>query len=50
MTWLTHSTVYMFVVNRRRDRVYGPPNKEDSDEAGMQDQTEFQNKNFRYVL
>ncbi|OIW34271.1 MFS general substrate transporter [Coniochaeta ligniaria NRRL 30616] len=42
--------IYMFVVNRRRDRVYGPPNKEDSDEAGMQDQTEFQNKNFRYVL
>jgi hypothetical protein len=50
ITMLTYSTGYMFVVNRRRDRVYGPANKEESDEAGMQDQTEFQNKNFRYVL
>ncbi|KAK1765491.1 MFS transporter [Phialemonium atrogriseum] len=42
--------VYMFTANRRRDRVYGPPNKESSDEAGMQDKTEFENKDFRYVL
>ncbi|KAF7540337.1 hypothetical protein G7054_g1461 [Neopestalotiopsis clavispora] len=41
---------YMFYNNRRRDRVYGPPNKEASDEAGMQDKTEFENKDFRYVL
>lgn len=40
----------MFMANRRRDRVYGPPNKEESDEAGMLDHTEFENKNFRYVL
>ncbi|GME58377.1 mfs general substrate transporter [Neofusicoccum parvum] len=42
--------VYMFVENRRRDRTYGPANKEESDEAGMLDHTEFENKNFRYVL
>jgi hypothetical protein len=41
---------YMYIVNRRRDRLYGPPNKADSDEAGMQDKTEFENKHFRYVL
>ena len=41
---------YMFFSNRRRDRVYGPPNREASDEAGMLDQTEFENKDFRYVL
>ncbi|KAI0163454.1 major facilitator superfamily domain-containing protein [Pestalotiopsis sp. NC0098] len=41
---------YMFYNNRRRDRVYGPANKEESDEAGMQDKTEFENKDFRYVL
>jgi len=40
----------MFMENKRRDRVYGPPNKESSDEAGMQDKTEFENKDFRYVL
>lgn len=43
-------TVYMFSVNKRRDKVYGPRNKERSDEAGMRDQTEFENKDFRYVL
>ena len=42
--------VYMFVENKRRDRVYGPANKAASDEAGMQDITEFENKDFRYVL
>ncbi|KLU83188.1 hypothetical protein MAPG_02253 [Magnaporthiopsis poae ATCC 64411] len=41
---------YMWMVNRRRDRVYGPPDKKGSDEAGMRDLTEFENKNFRYVL
>ncbi|EMD59045.1 hypothetical protein COCSADRAFT_185539 [Bipolaris sorokiniana ND90Pr] len=41
---------YMFFTNKRRTRVYGPPNKEASDEAGMRDQTEFVNKDFRYVL
>jgi hypothetical protein len=40
----------MFAMNKRRDRVYGPPDKSASDEAGMRDQTEFENKNFRYVL
>ncbi|KAJ9618494.1 hypothetical protein H2203_009091 [Taxawa tesnikishii (nom. ined.)] len=41
---------YMFFSNRRRDRLYGPANKELSNEAGMQDKTEFENKDFRYVL
>jgi hypothetical protein len=40
----------MFIVNRRRDSVYGLPDKARSDEAGMQDYTEFENKDFRYVL
>lgn len=40
----------MFLENRRRDKTYGPANKEESDEAGMLDQTEFENRNFRYVL
>ncbi|KAK9784021.1 putative Major facilitator superfamily domain-containing protein [Seiridium cardinale] len=42
--------LYMYLNNRRRDRIYGPANKEASDEAGMQDKTEFENKDFRYVL
>ncbi|KAI0975708.1 major facilitator superfamily domain-containing protein [Xylaria arbuscula] len=42
--------VYLYSVNRYRDRTYGPQNKEASDEAGMNDLTEFQNKDFRYVL
>ncbi|KAH7385403.1 major facilitator superfamily domain-containing protein [Phaeosphaeria sp. MPI-PUGE-AT-0046c] len=42
--------VYMFLVNRHRNKRYGPPNKEASHEAGMRDQTEFENKDFRYVL
>ncbi|KAI1747599.1 major facilitator superfamily domain-containing protein [Xylaria castorea] len=41
---------YMFSVNRYRNMTYGPQNKEASDEAGMNDLTEFQNKDFRYVL
>jgi hypothetical protein len=41
---------YMFFSNKRRDRVYGQPDREASDEAGMLDKTEFENKNFRYVL
>ncbi|KAG4432448.1 hypothetical protein IFR05_012063 [Cadophora sp. M221] len=41
---------YMFFMNRYRDRKYGPANKESSNEAGMQDKTEFENKDFRYVL
>lgn len=44
------ATVYMFLMNRHRDKKYGPSNKEASDEAGMRDHTEFQNKDFRYVL
>ncbi|KAI4848630.1 hypothetical protein E4T44_03824 [Aureobasidium sp. EXF-8845] len=42
--------VYMFSVNKHRNKTYGVPNKERSDEAGMRDQTEFENKDFRYVL
>jgi hypothetical protein len=42
--------VFMFVSNRRRNSRYGAPNKEAAHEAGMQDQTEFENKDFRYVL
>ncbi|KAF2192417.1 MFS general substrate transporter [Zopfia rhizophila CBS 207.26] len=41
---------YMFLTNRYRDRKYGPADKKKSDEAGMRDLTEFQNKDFRYVL
>lgn len=40
----------MFFINRRRDHTYGAADKQQSDEAGMQDKTEFENKNFRYVL
>ena len=41
---------YLYYINRSRNRKYGPANTEASKEAGMQDQTEFENKNFRYVL
>lgn len=41
---------YLVTMNKRRDRKYGPADKARSDEAGMQDQTEFENKDFRYVL
>lgn len=40
----------MFTVNRYRDKKYGAPNKESSNEAGMRNKTEFENKDFRYVL
>lgn len=40
----------MYLVNRHRNKKYGKPNRESSKEAGMKDQTEFENKDFRYVL
>ena len=40
----------MFMSNRMRDKKYGPADKAVSNEAGMQDQTEYENKDFRYVL
>ncbi|KAI0201394.1 MFS general substrate transporter [Astrocystis sublimbata] len=42
--------IHMFFANRLRDKKYGPQDKKASDEAGMSDMTEFENKNFRYVL
>ncbi|KAK0479698.1 major facilitator superfamily domain-containing protein [Armillaria novae-zelandiae] len=42
--------IYMFGFNKRRDRVYGPPDIAKSKEAGMQDKTEWENTDFRYVL
>lgn len=42
--------VYMFLTNRHRNTKYGPADKQASDEAGMRDLTEFENKDFRYVL
>ncbi|RYP18150.1 hypothetical protein DL765_004076 [Monosporascus sp. GIB2] len=42
--------VYMVAANKRRDKKYGPPNKAASDECGMRDVTEFENKDFRYVV
>ncbi|KAF4811558.1 putative transporter [Colletotrichum siamense] len=42
--------IYMYLVNRHRDKKYGEPNRESSKEAGMRDQTEFENNDFRYVL
>lgn len=42
--------LYMFLSNRHRDHKYGPADKSRSDEAGMQDFTEFQNKDFRCKL
>jgi hypothetical protein len=41
---------YMYMSNRRRDSRYGPADTAQSKEAGMQDRTEFENKDFRYVL
>ncbi len=40
----------MFFSNRHRDRTNGPADKAKSDEAGMQDKTEYENLDFRYVL
>ncbi|CAI0642643.1 unnamed protein product [Colletotrichum noveboracense] len=42
--------IYMYLVNRHRNKKYGEPNRASSKEAGMRDQTEFENKDFRYVL
>ncbi|KAI8158944.1 hypothetical protein K4K49_003414 [Colletotrichum sp. SAR 10_70] len=42
--------IYMYLVNRHRNKKYGEPNRESSKEAGMRDQTEFENKDFRYAL
>ncbi|KAJ7358492.1 major facilitator superfamily domain-containing protein [Mycena albidolilacea] len=41
---------YMYITNKRRDAKYGEPDVTASKEAGMQDKTEYENKNFRYVL
>ncbi|KAJ7056258.1 major facilitator superfamily domain-containing protein [Mycena amicta] len=42
--------LYLFLSNRRRNNKYGPPDVAASKEAGMQDKTEYENKDFRYVL
>ncbi|KAK0209226.1 major facilitator superfamily domain-containing protein [Desarmillaria ectypa] len=42
--------IYMLVFNKHHDRVYGPPDIAKSKEAGMQDKTEWENTEFRYVL
>ncbi|KAF7369867.1 MFS general substrate transporter [Mycena sanguinolenta] len=42
--------VYLYTVNKRRDKKYGPPDVAAAKEAGMQDKTEYENKDFRYVL
>ncbi|KAJ7166961.1 major facilitator superfamily domain-containing protein [Mycena filopes] len=42
--------ISMYVSNKRRDKKYGPPDVAASKEAGMLDKTEFENKDFRYVL
>ncbi|PBK76232.1 MFS general substrate transporter [Armillaria solidipes] len=42
--------IYMLGFNKRRDRIYGPPDFAKSKEAGMQDKTEWENTDFRYVL
>lgn len=48
--YLLTELAYLFTVNRYRDSHYGPADKAQSDEAGMRDTTEFENKDFRYVL
>ncbi|KAL5448383.1 hypothetical protein PMIN06_007171 [Paraphaeosphaeria minitans] len=42
--------LYMWLINKRRDQRYGPQDREKSEEEGMRDKTEFENKDFRYVL
>ncbi|KAF9026835.1 MFS general substrate transporter [Hymenopellis radicata] len=42
--------IYMFISNKRRNQKYGAPDMAKSMEAGMQDKTEWENKDFRYVL
>ena len=48
---VTHHMLWAYMVhsNRTRDRVYGPADKVKANEAGMRDETEFENKDFRYV-
>lgn len=41
---------HMFFSNRSRDQVYGRPNHKASDEAGMLNQTEPENKDSRYAF
>uniref|UniRef100_A0A0W0GAA7 Major facilitator superfamily (MFS) profile domain-containing protein n=1 Tax=Moniliophthora roreri TaxID=221103 RepID=A0A0W0GAA7_MONRR len=41
--------IYLVWSNARRNKKYGPPDEAASREAGMQDKTEFENKDFRYV-
>ncbi|KAI1614339.1 major facilitator superfamily domain-containing protein [Exophiala viscosa] len=41
---------YMYYSNKRRDKLYGIADNAASNEAGMQDKTEYENKDFRYVL
>ena len=40
----------MFSTNRHRNKKFGEADKAASDECGMRDMTEFENKDFRYVL
>ncbi|KAJ7207335.1 major facilitator superfamily domain-containing protein [Mycena haematopus] len=42
--------IYLYIVNKRRDKKYGLPDVAAAKEAGMQDKTEYENKDFRYVL
>ncbi|KAJ6533655.1 major facilitator superfamily domain-containing protein [Mycena capillaripes] len=42
--------IYMWLSNRKRDKKYGKPDVAASKEAGMQDKTQYENKDFRYVL
>jgi hypothetical protein len=45
--------VGLWWANRRRDRKYGPVDergRERAKEAGMRGETEWENKDFRYVL
>ncbi|KUL82748.1 hypothetical protein ZTR_10908 [Talaromyces verruculosus] len=48
---ITHLLLWAYLVymNRSRDKRYGPSDKARSSEAGMQDKTEFENKDFRFV-
>jgi hypothetical protein len=40
----------MYFSNKRRDKLYGIADHAASNEAGMQDKTEYENKDFRYAL
>lgn len=41
---------YLFATNRYHDSSYGFADKAQSNEARMRNTTEFENKDFRYVL